>query len=129
MVNDPVSDLLARIKNAQQRKKEFVRIPYFKMGVNIVELLKAEKFINNFSIIEEGHKEIEVELKYVNNVSALTYLERVSKPGLRKYVGYKDIRKVRNGMGLAILSTPKGVMSGDKARLEKVGGEYICKIW
>jgi small subunit ribosomal protein S8 len=126
MVNDIVSDLLTRIRNSGQRNTKQLTAPLSKMSKSILEILKNENFIEDYEVVEN---ELLITLKYVNGQPVIAHLERVSKPGLRNYVGYKDIPKVLNGMGICILSTSKGVMTGTKAKLEKVGGELICKIW
>jgi small subunit ribosomal protein S8 len=126
MVNDKVADLLARIRNAQQRKQKELSVPETRMVKAIVEILKTEGYIEDFSV-ENGN--ILIVLKYIAKKSAITHLERISKPGVRVYKDYQEIPRVLNGLGIGIFSTSKGVMTGKKAKLEKVGGEYLCNIW
>jgi small subunit ribosomal protein S8 len=112
------------------RKHKRVQLPASRMLVAIAEILKNEGFISQFNLIDtEPQKTLDIELKYVNGESAIRTLKRVSKPGIRKYVGYKSVPSVMRGLGIAILSTPKGVMTGRKAHAAKVGGEFICTIY
>lgn len=131
MVNDVIADFLSRIRNAQQRKKETVEVQNTKMLESLAKILKDEGFVNNYEIKEYGSQRIlSIELKYgVNGRPAISELKRVSKPGVRRYRGYKELKPVMNGLGISILSTPKGVMTGKQAIALKVGGEYICDIW
>lgn len=130
MVNDPIADFLTQIRNAQQRKKEEVIVKSSKILESIAAILKSEGFILDFSIAEdEVQNELIVKLKYVNGESAIRELARVSKPGIRKYMGYKQIKPVKKGLGIGILSTPMGVISDKIARESKVGGEYICYVY
>lgn len=131
MVNDVIGDFLSRIRNAQMRKKETVEVAKSKMILHICEILKREAFISNFeeSKDDEGHDLLQVHLKYVNEVPAIRELRRVSKPGIRKYRGYKEIKPIMNGMGISIFSTPQGVVTGNEAVKQKVGGEYLCDIY
>lgn len=129
MVNDPIGDFLTRLRNAIQRKHEEVRLPSTRMIEGIAAILKREGFINDYQIIEQKpQNEIVIFLKYVNGVSAITELERVSKPGIRRYRGYREIKPIKSGMGIAIFSTPRGLKTGEEAIKEKVGGEYICNV-
>jgi small subunit ribosomal protein S8 len=130
-VNDPIADMLTRIRNACMVRHTTVAMPSSKMKVAIAEILKREGFIRDFQI-EEGQPfdTIQITLKYTNDRRpVITGLKRVSKPGLRIYTGRADIPRVRNGLGLSILSTPKGVMAGHEAWQEHVGGEVLCYIW
>lgn len=130
MVNDPIADLLTRIRNAQLRKQKVVSLPSSKMLVSIAGILKEEGFISNFEVEElKPQNNLKIELKYVNGTAAIRSLSRVSKPGVRKYVGYKEIQKVMSGLGVGIYSTPKGIMTDKKARELQVGGEYICFVY
>lgn len=126
MTNDTLADFLTRIRNASERKTREIVAPNSRMVKAVSEILKTENYIENFEVIDN---EIKISLKYINKEPAITHLERVSKPGLRIYVGYGDIPRVLNGLGISILSTSKGIMTGTKAKLEKVGGELLCKIW
>ena len=130
-VNDPIADMLTRIRNACMVRHTTVAMPSSKMKIAIAEILKREGFIRDFQI-EEGQPfdTIQITLKYTSDRRPLiTGLKRVSKPGLRIYTGRADIPRVRNGLGLSILSTPKGVMAGHEAWQEHVGGEVLCYIW
>jgi len=130
-VNDPIADMLTRIRNACIVRHTTVAMPSSKMKVAIAEILKREGFIRDFQI-EEGQPfdTIQITLKYTSDRRpVITGLKRVSKPGLRIYTGRADIPRVRNGLGLSILSTPKGVMAGHEAWQEHVGGEVLCYIW
>ena len=130
-VNDPIADMLTRIRNACMVRHTTVAMPSSKMKVAIAEILKREGFIRDFQI-EEGQPfdTIQLTLKYTSDRRpVITGLKRVSKPGLRIYTGRADIPRVRNGLGLSILSTPKGVMAGHEAWQEHVGGEVLCYIW
>lgn len=126
MVNDVVADFLTSIRNATLRSKTNVSVRTSKMIEAIARILKEEGYIEDF-IVEDG--KLTLTLKYVDNKSAITQLERVSKPGIRRYVGYNEIPKVISGMGINIISTSKGLMTGKKAKDAKLGGEYICNIW
>jgi small subunit ribosomal protein S8 len=130
-VNDPIADMLTRIRNACMVRHTTVAMPSSKMKVAIAEILKREGFIRDFKI-EEGQPfdTILITLKYTSDRRpVITGLKRVSKPGLRIYTGRADIPRVRNGLGLSILSTPKGVMAGHEAWQEHVGGEVLCYVW
>lgn len=128
MLNDPISDMLIRIKNGQMRKKEFVEIyPKSKMKIEILKILKKEGFIENY---EEKEKSIIVKLRYFPDGSpVITDLKRISKPSRRVYVSYKELRPVMNGIGIAILSTSKGILTDKEARKLKVGGELLLEVW
>lgn len=128
---DPVADFLTRIRNASSGGKARVTTPASKLNVRITEILKEEGFIENFKVTEEGIKKvIRIHLKYASGKRpVIQSLVRVSKPGLRYYVGTQEIPRVLGGLGVSILSTSKGVMSDRKARAEKIGGELLCKVW
>ncbi len=131
-MNDPISDLLTRIRNAGLARHESTRVPMSKMKARVVEILKDEGFIEDFSF-DEGdgiHKEIIVHLRYTDtNVLVINKMEKVSTPGRRTYMGAKDIPKVKNGLGVAIVSTSKGIITDRDARRLNVGGEVLCEIW
>lgn len=130
LVHDPIADFLTRIRNAQQREKASLQVPATKVLVSIAEILKEEGFIQDFEIVDtQPQRTLEVTLKYVNGVAAIRDLKRVSKPGIRRYVGYREVPQIMRGLGIAILSTPKGIMTGKRARAEKVGGEFLCTIY
>jgi small subunit ribosomal protein S8 len=127
--NDPISELLTKIRNAKSAHHRYVDISFSKIKVKILEILKGHGFIENFLVSEEKRK-MRVFLRYAKNrKSLLNGLERVSSPGLRRYVSYRDIPRVWNGLGISILSTPKGIVDGETARNLKVGGELMCTIW
>jgi len=129
-VTDPIADLLARIRNAAHAQKIDMFIPYSKIKAEIVRILKDEGYISEYSIdTTAAHPRIKVTNKIVNRSSAITGLRRVSRPGLRRYVGADEIPRVLGGMGVAILSTPRGVLSGREAKKQKVGGELLAYIW
>ncbi len=130
-LTDPVADFLARIRNAIHAKHPKVDVPASKLKLEIARILKEEGYIANFKAAEEnGHKVVRVYLKYgPDEEAAISNLARVSRPGCRVYVGHNEIPRVLGGMGINILTTPKGVMTGRQARKEGVGGEVLCEIW
>lgn len=129
--NDPVSDLLTRIRNASMARHRFVDVQWSVLTQNIAELLKNESFIEHFLVKNEGGKsQMRIFLRYNTKREPLIRgLTRVSKPGRRRYVGYSDIPRVFNGLGISIVSTSKGVLVGSQARHQKVGGELLCQVW
>lgn len=130
MVSDPISDFLARIKNAHDRKQESISLPATKIIVAVAEILKEEGFIVDYSVEDlKPQKKLNVDLKYVNGMPAINGLKRISKPGVRRYYGYREIKPVKHGLGVSIFSTPKGVISGKQAVKEKIGGEYLCYVY
>lgn len=130
-MTDPIADMLTRIRNAQMAEHKDVNIPHTRINSDILEILMKEGFFASFEKTEiENRPYFNVKLKYDKFGDPVIHkIEKISKPGLRKYIGYKDLRPVMGGMGLAILSTNKGIMTDKDARREKVGGEIICKIW
>jgi small subunit ribosomal protein S8 len=129
-VTDPIADLLARIRNAAHAQKVDMFVPYSKIKTEIVRILKDEGYISEYSIdTSAAHPRIKITNKMVNRSSPITGLRRVSRPGLRRYVGADEIPRVLGGMGVAILSTPRGVLSGREAKKQKVGGELLAYIW
>ncbi|PZO53247.1 MAG: 30S ribosomal protein S8 [Alphaproteobacteria bacterium] len=129
-LNDPVGDLITRIRNAQMRGRSKLTSPGSTLRTRVLQVLKDEGYIRDFRDIEnEGHKEIEIELKYFEGAPAIHEIQRVSKPGRRVYSSIKDLRLVRNGLGISIISTPKGVMSDAAARDANVGGEILCEVY
>ena len=129
-VTDPIADLLARIRNAVHAQKPDVFVPYSKIKAEIVRILKEEGYISEYSIdTSEAHPRIKITNKLVNRSGAITGLRRVSRPGLRRYVGADEIPRVLGGMGVAILSTPRGVISGREAKKQKIGGELLAYVW
>ena len=129
-MNDPIGDLLARIRNAQMRNKGKVVTPGSKLRERVLEVLKSEGYIRGYAVVErEGRSEIEVELKYFDGEPVIREIERISKPGRRVYVSVKNLPRINNGPGVAIVSTPKGVMADHDARDANVGGEILCTVF
>lgn len=130
-MSDPIADLLSRVRNALQARHERVDIPASRLKEQICAVLKQEGFIDSFKVVEDGKQNvIQVTLKYLTNRKpVIGGVRRVSKPSLRVYVGYGEIRPVRSGLGIAVLSTSKGVMTGKQARASKLGGEVLCEVW
>ena len=130
-MTDPIADMLTRIRNACGAKHRRVDMPGSKMKVEIARILKEHSLIQDFSTLEseEGRKLLRVRLKYAGGQPVIRELQRVSTPGLRKYVGATEIPRVRNGLGIAILSTSKGIMSDAQARQSRTGGELLALVW
>jgi small subunit ribosomal protein S8 len=131
MVSDPLGDMLTRIRNAQMRNRTKVSTPASKLRERVLEVMKDEGFIRGYSRIDyqNGKSEIEIELKYFDGRPVIREIKRVSTPGRRVYSSVSDLPTIANGFGVAILSTPKGVMSDTRARQENVGGEVLCSIF
>lgn len=131
MVNDTISDLLTRIRNANLARHDTVDILNTKMNYRISELFKKEGYINSISSPSETERTLTIELKYIGSdkTPCITNLKRLSSPGLRLYSGSKDIPRILNGMGVVVLSTSKGILTDREARQSKVGGELLCSIW
>ena len=130
ILSDPIADFLTRLRNAARSNRNDVSAPYSRMKEEIAKILKQEGYIAGFEIDTQAKPaQIKVTMKFVNRVPALSGLRRVSRPGLRKYVGSGDIPRVLGGMGVAILSTSRGVITGRQARKEKVGGELVAVVW
>lgn len=129
-VTDPIADLLTRIRNASSAKKKRVEIPSSNMKLSLVEILKQQNFIEDYVVIEDNKQNvIEVKLKYTNGKPAISGLKKISKPGLRVYEGADSLPRVLNGLGIAVISTSKGLMTEKQARKETIGGEIICHVW
>ena len=129
VMNDPLGDLLTRIRNAQRRGKRTVSSPASKLRAHVLEVLQREGYIRGFTEVEkEGRKELDIELKYFDGAPVISEIRRISKPGRRVYSSVRDLPLVRNGLGISILSTPKGVMSDNDARTQNVGGEILCRV-
>ena len=129
-VTDPIADLLTRVRNASAVQKHEMFVPYSKIKNEIVRILKEEGYITDFALDTAGaHPRIKITNKIANRTSAITGLKRVSRPGLRRYVGAQEIPRVLGGMGVAILSTSRGIMSGREAKKQNVGGELLAYIW
>ncbi|HSB43477.1 MAG TPA: 30S ribosomal protein S8 [Nitrospira sp.] len=131
MVTDPISDLLVRLKNGAQRRHETIAVPASKLKRAILEILTKEGYVESVEDgVRDGHPVLNVHLRYVDEGRPMiTGLERISKPGRRVYVGSRDITKVRNGIGMSILSTSKGIMTDQESRRNKLGGEILCSVW
>jgi len=129
-ISDPIADMLTRIRNAIMARHDFVLVPASRMKLSIARILKEEGFINDYEVLRgKPHRTIKVHLKYIdNNQSVISKLERASKPGLRVYVQRKEIPRVYGGIGIAIISTPKGLMTGQQARRQGLGGELLCYV-
>jgi small subunit ribosomal protein S8 len=129
-VTDPIADFLARVRNSTRAQKPELFVPYSKIKAEMARILKEEGYISDYSIDTSGaHPRIKITNKIVNRSSAIADLRRISRPGLRRYVGADEIPRVLGGMGLAILSTSRGVLSGREARKQKVGGELLAYVW
>ncbi len=131
MTSDPIADMLTRVRNAILARHAKVDVPASKLKIEIARILKDQGYILNFKLAEEGsQKNIRIYLKYTTaNQPVISRLERVSKPGCRVYVGKAEIPRVLGGLGINILTTPQGVMTGSEARKAGVGGEVLCQIW
>ena len=129
-VTDSIADFLARVRNGTRAQQPELFVPYSRIKAEIARILKDEGYISDYSIdTNAAHPRIKITNKFVNRSSAITGLRRVSRPGLRRYVGADEIPRVLGGMGLAILSTSRGVLSGREARRQKVGGELLAYVW
>ena len=130
-MNDPIGDLLSRIRNAQMRKKSKVSTPGSRLRANLLDVLKTEGYIRGYTTVEhkDGRSEFEIELKYFDGTPVIREIERVSRPGRRVYASVKALPRVNNGLGISILSTPKGVMADHEARDANVGGEILCTVF
>jgi small subunit ribosomal protein S8 len=130
-LNDPLGDMLTRIRNAQMRNRSTVRTPASKLRGWVLDVLTSEGYIRGYETVtgEAGHQEFEIALKYYDGAPVIRELKRVSTPGRRVYSGAKTVPSVRNGLGVSIISTPKGVMSDAQARADNVGGEVLCTVF
>jgi small subunit ribosomal protein S8 len=130
-INDPVGDLITRIRNAQMRHKPKVSSPGSRLRVSLLDVLKNEGYIRGYSSLEhkDGRSELEIELKYFDGAPVIREISRVSKPGRRVYASVKNLPRINNGLGVAIVSTPKGVMADHDARDANVGGEILCTVF
>ena len=129
-MNDPLGDLLTRIRNAQMRSKNKVSSPSSRLRESVLEVLKSEGYIRGYAVTErDGRSEIEIELKYFEGEPVIREIERISKPGRRVYTSVKNLPRINNGLGVAIVSTPKGVMADHDARDANVGGEILCTVF
>ena len=130
-VNDPLGDMLTRIRNAQMRRKTKVKTPGSRLRQNVLDVLKDEGYIRGYSSVDfgNGRTEFEIELKYFDGEPVIRQIERVSKPGRRVYSAVTAMPRVANGLGITIVSTPKGVMADHSAREQNVGGEVLCRVF
>jgi small subunit ribosomal protein S8 len=130
-MSDPLGDMLTRIRNAQMRKSSKVSTPGSQLRRNVLDVLQHEGYIRGYSTVDfdNGRSEFEIELKYYDGEPVIRDVERISRPGRRVYVSVKNIPRVANGLGVSILSTPKGVMSDAEARDQNVGGEVLCRVF
>ena len=129
-LTDPLGDMLTRIRNGRQAKKDSVLSPASKLRANVLEVLQREGYIRGYSADDSGkHAQLRIELKYFEGEPAIKHLSRVSKPGRRVYSGSRELPNVRNGLGITIVSTPKGVLSDNEARTENVGGEVLAEVF
>ena len=129
-LSDPIGDMLARIKNSQTRNHKKVEMPSSNFKTKIADVLKSEGYINNFNVANNDNKNVLIiDLKYNSGSPVITVIERISRPGRRIFTSAESLPKINNGLGIAIVSTPKGVMTDIEARKQKVGGEVICKVF
>jgi small subunit ribosomal protein S8 len=128
-MNDPISDMLSRIRNANRALLPNVEMPHSKMKESIAGILKKEGYISDFNVEGKLPKAIKLKLKYQGKKSVIEGLRRISTPGLRRYVGATDIPRVRGGLGVAVVSTSEGIMTGTQARKKNIGGELLCYVW
>ena len=130
-MNDPIGDLITRIRNAQQRNKSKVSSPGSHLRVRVLDVLKSEGYIRGYSTVEhkDGRTEFDIELKYFDGAPVIREIARVSKPGRRVYASVRALPRINNGLGIAIVSTPKGVMADHEARDQNVGGEILCTVF
>lgn len=131
MVNDPLGDMIARIKNAAMRRRSKVLTPASKLRQRVLDVLQDEGYIRGYSVLEEPGEfpQFEIELKYYDGQPVIAEISRVSTPGRRVYSSIRDLKPIKNGLGISILSTPKGVMSDNAARDQNVGGEVLCRVY
>lgn len=129
-VTDPISDFLTRIRNAVKARKVVVEIPSSKMKLGLAEILKKNNFIDDFSVIEDSKQNVlKVHLRYHNGSPAISGLQRISSPGLKVYKKTNELPRVLNGLGISIISTPKGLLTDKEARSKSLGGEVVCFVW
>lgn len=127
-MTDPIADMLIRIKNAQASKKNEAAVPLSKLKMEILKILKKEGYIVDFKA-ETNEREIVIKLKYIKDSPAITGVRRISKPGRRIYASAKELSRILSHVGIGIISTPKGILTDQQARKEKIGGEIICEVW
>lgn len=130
MMTDPIADMLSRIRNAAQARQRRVDMPVSKLKREIARILKENHFIQDYKVLDDGrHGVLRIYMKYYDDRSVIRNVQRVSRPGLRRYAGAKELPRVRNGLGIAIVSTSQGVMSDKEARARNVGGEILAVVW
>lgn len=130
MMTDPIADMLSRVRNAMRAGHKRVDMPVSKLKAEIARILKENHYVHDFKVLDDGrHGVLRIYLKYHEDAPVIRDMQRVSTPGQRKYVGAKDLPRVRNGLGMAIISTSRGVMSDSEAREQNVGGEVLAAIW
>jgi len=131
MVNDPIGDMIARIKNAAERKRSKVTTPASRLRGRVLDVLQSEGYIRGYALVEKPgeHPEFEIELKYFDGEPVIVEIARVSKPGRRVYSSISDLKPVKNGLGISILSTSKGVRSASAVRDQNVGGDVVCRVY
>ena len=128
-LSDPIGDMIARIKNSQMRNHKIVKLPSSKFKIKLAEVLKSEGYIINYEVTDEKKPNLEINLKYNLGNPVISNIERISKPGRRIFSSAESLPKINNGLGIAIVSTPKGVMTDIDARKQNIGGEIICKVF
>jgi len=128
-MTDPISDMLTRIRNAGRALLPAIELPHSRIKENVAKILKSEGYVNDVAVEGAPAKKLKIRLKYNGKKNVIEGLKRVSKPGLRKYVGATEIPRVRGGLGVAVLSTPEGIMTDTQARKKNIGGELLCYIW
>ena len=129
MVSDPIADMLTRLRNGGRALQPHIELPHSRLKENIATILKSEGYVSEVAVEGKAIKKIKIRLKYNGKKNVIEGLKRVSKPGLRKYVGATEIPRVRGGLGVAVISTPEGVMTGTQARKKNLGGELLCYVW
>ena len=128
-LSDPIGDMIARIRNSQMRNHKIVKLPSSKFKIKLAEVLKSEGYIINYEVTDEKKPNLEINLKYNSGNPVISTIERISKPGRRVFSSAESLPKINNGLGIAIVSTPKGVMTDIDARKQNIGGEIICKVF
>jgi small subunit ribosomal protein S8 len=128
-MSDPISDMLTRIRNAGKALLPVVELPHSRMKESVAKILKSEGYVADVAVEGNVGKKLKISLKYQGKKSVIEGLKRVSRPGLRRYVGSTEIPRVLNGMGISIVSTPEGVMTGTQAKKKNLGGELLCNVW
>ncbi len=128
-MNDPISDMLTRIRNAGKALRPVVELPHSRMKESVARILKREGYVSEVAVDNGKMKQIKIHLKYLGKKNVIEGLKRVSRPGLRHYVGAREIPRVLGGMGIAVVSTPEGVMTGTEAKKKNLGGELLCYVW